>query len=58
MKRRLEDLVAFLGRETTFPRGAFLMTGTGIVPPDSFSLQSGDTVEITVGECRLMNGVE
>lgn len=58
MKRRLEDLVAFLGRETTFPRGAFLMTGTGIVPPDSFSLQSGDIVEITVGECRLMNGVE
>jgi len=58
MKRRLEDLVAFLGREMTFPHGAFLMTGTGIVPPDSFSLQSGDTVEIIVGECRLTNRVE
>ena len=58
MKRRLEDLVSFLGRETTFPHGAFLMTGTGIVPPDSFNLQPVDVVEITVGECRLTNSVE
>lgn len=57
MKRRLEELVGYLCRELDFPHGAFLMTGTGIVPPESFSLQIGDTVKITVGEVTLENAV-
>ena len=50
MKRRFEDLVAYLFRELDFPHGVFLLTGTGIVPPDDFTLQHGDIVEITVPE--------
>ena len=46
--RRFEDLAAWLFRECSFPQGALLMTGTGIVPPAPFTLQSGDTVSITI----------
>ena len=49
MKRTPEELARYLGRELSFPNGAFLMTGTGIVPPDSFTLQDGDVVEIAMG---------
>ena len=48
MVRRLEDLIDWLGRENLFPDGVILLTGTGIVPPDDFSLQSGDVVRITI----------
>lgn len=48
MKRRPEELVAYLVRETSFPAGCFLMTGTGIVPDDDFSLRPGDEVRITI----------
>ena len=48
MKREPAELVAYLTRETTFPTGCFLMTGTGIVPDDDFSLQAGDEVRITI----------
>jgi len=48
MRRRPEDLVRFLFRETTFPLGCVLLTGTGIVPPDEFTLRRGDVVEIHV----------
>ena len=48
MKRKIEDLVAYLYRECTFPFGSLLMTGTGIVPPNDFSLQSGDEIIITI----------
>lgn len=58
MKQTPEDLVGFLFREATFPQGVFLMTGTGIVPPDSFTLKSGDVVSITIGEAgTLVNTV-
>jgi 2-dehydro-3-deoxy-D-arabinonate dehydratase len=57
MKRGFEDLVTYLGRELSFPQGAFLMTGTGLVPPDDFTLRSGDEVKITVGELTLENEV-
>lgn len=57
MKRQLEELVGYLGKELTFPHGGFLMTGTGIVPPEEFSLQPGDVVQITVGDCTLTNPV-
>jgi 2-dehydro-3-deoxy-D-arabinonate dehydratase len=58
MKRRLEELAAYLTRELDFPHGVFLMTGTGIVPPDTFSLAPGDQVRIAIGELILYNEVE
>ena len=58
MHRQLEDLAGYLGRETSFPTGAFLMTGTGIVPEDDFTLEPGDATEISVGELVLENTVE
>jgi 2-dehydro-3-deoxy-D-arabinonate dehydratase len=48
MKRTPENLVEWLGREISFPHGAVLLTGTGIVPPDEFTLAIGDEVRITV----------
>jgi 2-dehydro-3-deoxy-D-arabinonate dehydratase len=48
LKRAPEFLVSYLFRENNFPAGAFLMTGTGIVPPDSFTLAPGDKVSITI----------
>jgi 2-dehydro-3-deoxy-D-arabinonate dehydratase len=57
MKRRFEELVAYLCRELDFPHGVFLMTGTGIVPGENFTLQAGDRVSITVGELTLQNDV-
>ncbi len=57
MKRSPEELAEYLGRELTFPRGAFLMTGTGIVPGDDFTLTVGDVVGISVGELALENEV-
>ena len=48
MKRSLQSLADYLYRDNTFPAGAWLMTGTGIVPPDSFTLERGDEIEITI----------
>lgn len=48
LKRTSEELVDFLFRDHTFPYGCFLMTGTGIVPPDDFALRAGDLVRITI----------
>jgi 2-dehydro-3-deoxy-D-arabinonate dehydratase len=48
LKRNPATLVEYLFRDNSFPYGAFLMTGTGIVPPDSFTLMSGDRVRITI----------
>jgi 2-dehydro-3-deoxy-D-arabinonate dehydratase len=48
MKRKHTELVEYLFRETTFPCGAYLMTGTGIVPPDNFSLLTDDEVRISI----------
>src|SRR5690606_18638645 len=50
LKRELQELATFLGRELDFPEGVLLMTGTGIVPPDDFTLQAGDVVEIQVAQ--------
>jgi 2-dehydro-3-deoxy-D-arabinonate dehydratase len=57
MKRSPDELVSCLARELDFPRGVFLMTGTGIVPPDDFSLVAGDLVRITTGPLTLENTV-
>ena len=48
MAREFEDLVSWLFREDEFPNGALMMTGTGIVPPDEFTLEDGDQVSIEV----------
>jgi 2-dehydro-3-deoxy-D-arabinonate dehydratase len=58
MKRALDELVAYLFRELAFPHGVLLMTGTGIVPPDEFTLLPGDAVQIKVGSLTLENKVE
>jgi 2-dehydro-3-deoxy-D-arabinonate dehydratase len=57
MKRSPEELAAYLGKELAFPDGAFLMTGTGIVPGEDFTLGSGDLVGISVGDLVLENEV-
>lgn len=48
LKRKPEELVEFLTREMSFPDGGFLMTGTGIVPPNEFTLLTGDRIAITI----------
>lgn len=48
MARGFEELVGWLGRDNSFPAGAFLLTGTGIVPDSHFTLQPGDVVRITI----------
>ncbi len=48
MARTPEDLVQWLGKENEFPHGVMLLTGTGIVPPDDFSMTSGDIAEISI----------
>ena len=58
MKRQLQELADYLFLELDFPQGAFLMTGTGIVPPDDFTLQPSDVVKISVGALTLMNETE
>jgi 2-dehydro-3-deoxy-D-arabinonate dehydratase len=59
MARPFEDLIAWLGKETSFPNGVILLTGTGIVPPDDFTLAAGDIVHIDItGIGRLSNSVE
>lgn len=59
MARSFTDLVSWLGRDNSFPYGAILLTGTGIVPPDDFALAADDLVHIDVtGIGRLTNVVE
>jgi len=59
MKRDPRELVEYLYRETSFPAGCYLLTGTGIVPPDSFTLEHGDEIRITIdGIGTLVNGVD
>jgi 2-dehydro-3-deoxy-D-arabinonate dehydratase len=49
IKRTFKELAGFLFRESTFPYGCFLMTGTGIVPGNDFTLQKNDKISITIG---------
>ena len=48
LKRDPKTLVEYLLRDNSFPSGCFLMTGTGIVPPSSFTLAHGDRIRITI----------
>ncbi len=59
LRRRFEDLGGFLFRSQRFPRGAALLTGTGIVPPDNFTLEAGDEIEVKIsGVGSIRNQVE
>jgi 2-dehydro-3-deoxy-D-arabinonate dehydratase len=55
MARKLEDLADWLLRENDLPSGAFLLTGTGIVPPDDFTLENGDDVAIEITGIGTLN---
>lgn len=55
MKRTFEDLIDWLGKDNSFPNGAFLLTGTGVVPPDEFSLKAGDNVAISITGIGTLN---
>ena len=58
MKRRLEELVSYVFLECSFPHGCLIMTGTGIVPPGSFTLNSGDEIIIAIDSIgELINTV-
>ena len=57
MRRDPAELVEYLYRETRFPTGCVLLTGTGIVPPDDFTLQTGDEVSITVPPIGTLTNV-
>ena len=48
MKRTVEELVSFVYRECSFPNGCYIMTGTGIVPSNDFTLKSNDEINITI----------
>jgi 2-dehydro-3-deoxy-D-arabinonate dehydratase len=48
LKRDPQQLIEYLFRDQSFPRGVFLMTGTGIVPPDELTLQHGDSISIMI----------
>jgi 2-dehydro-3-deoxy-D-arabinonate dehydratase len=54
IKRSFEELAAYLFRSQVFPHGATLMTGTGIVPPESFTLQAEDVIEIEISGIGLL----
>ena len=61
MKRGFDELAAYLFRECEFVAGCFLMTGTGIVPPDEFTLHKNDEVNISIdgiGTLRNVVGVK
>ncbi len=58
MARTFDELIGYLGRDNSFPQGAILLTGTGLVPPNEFTLAAGDVVEIEIdGIGKLMNPV-
>ncbi len=48
MARSFESLIEWLSRDNLFPDGVILLTGTGIIPPDDFSLRSEDVVRISI----------
>lgn len=59
IKRKLEELVSFVYRECSFPFGCLIMTGTGIVPSNDFTLKSGDKIKIAIDNIgELVNTVQ
>jgi 2-dehydro-3-deoxy-D-arabinonate dehydratase len=59
IKRTFQELVSFVFRECSFPYGCLIMTGTGIVPGNDFTLQSGDLIRISIDNIgELANPVQ
>jgi len=59
IKRSLQELVSFVYRECSFPNGCLIMTGTGIVPGNDFTLKSGDSISIRIDNIgTLVNSVQ
>lgn len=54
LKRGFEELTGYLGRSQSFPHGVVLLTGTGVVPGDSFTLQAGDEIDIEISGIGLL----
>ncbi len=48
MARTFDDLIDWLGKDNSFPQGVMLLTGTGVVPPNDFTLAAGDSVSIEI----------
>jgi 2-dehydro-3-deoxy-D-arabinonate dehydratase len=57
LKRDPRQLVEFLFRDQSFPEGVFLMTGTGIVPADDFTLQHGDVIRIAIDAIGVLENI-
>ena len=57
MKRTHQELIDFLFREMSFPKGVYLMTGTCLVPPNEFTLHIGDTISISIDEIGTLTNV-
>jgi 2-dehydro-3-deoxy-D-arabinonate dehydratase len=57
MKRKFTELAEYLFREMEFEHGCFLMTGTGIVPPNDFTLAQNDEVEISIEGIGMLRNV-
>ena len=57
MKRSLPELAHWLFRACDFPKGCYLMTGTGMVPPDDFTLNEGDVVTINIEGIGMLENV-
>jgi 2-dehydro-3-deoxy-D-arabinonate dehydratase len=57
MKMKHDELIGYLFRETSFRYGVFLMTGTGLVPPNDFTLKVDDVVNITIDHIGTLTNV-
>ena len=57
IKRSFEELAGFLFRSQVFPYGVILLTGTGVVPPDTFTLHEQDLIEIEISGIGLLKNV-
>jgi len=55
IKRSFAELAGYLFRSQLFPHGAVLLTGTGVVPPDTFTLAEGDLVRIEVSGIGVLS---
>jgi 2-dehydro-3-deoxy-D-arabinonate dehydratase len=57
MKRKPQELVNYVYRECSFPNGCLVMTGTGIVPPATFTLQVDDVVDINITDIGILTNI-
>jgi 2-dehydro-3-deoxy-D-arabinonate dehydratase len=57
MKRKPEELVSYLFRECSFPNGCLLMTGTGIIPPNDFTLERADEIRIVIEPIGILANI-